>query len=50
MKDDPVLGYRRPAMLGGPINSDPDVLTVRWLGTANYELSFRDRVLLLDTF
>jgi len=50
MNHDPVLGYSRPAMLGGPMNADPDVLTIRWLGTANYELCFRDRVLLLDTF
>jgi L-ascorbate metabolism protein UlaG (beta-lactamase superfamily) len=50
MNHDPVLGYSRPAMLGGPVNPDPDVLTIRWLGTANYEVTFRDRVLLLDTF
>ena len=48
--NDPVFGYRRPAMLGGPINADPDALTIRWYGTSNYELNFRDRVVLLDTF
>ena len=47
---DSVLGYRRPAMLGGPANADPDALTIRWYGTSNYELNFRDRVILLDTF
>ncbi len=50
MTGDTVLGYRRPAMLGGPMNSDPDALTIRWYGTSNYELNFRDRVVLLDTF
>lgn len=50
MNTDPVLGYRRPVMLGGAANADPDVLTIRWYGTSNYELNFRDRVVLLDTF
>jgi L-ascorbate metabolism protein UlaG (beta-lactamase superfamily) len=50
INSDPVLGYRRPAMLGGAANSDPDALTIRWYGTSNYELNFRDRVVLLDTF
>jgi L-ascorbate metabolism protein UlaG (beta-lactamase superfamily) len=47
---DSVLGYRRPAMLGGAPGPDPDALTIRWYGTSNYELNFRDRVVLLDTF
>jgi hypothetical protein len=47
---DSVLGYRRPAMLGGPACADPDALSIRWHGTSNYELNFRDRVVLLDTF
>lgn len=50
MNTDSVLGYSRPAMLGGPTNTDPDALTVRWYGTSNYELNFHDRVVLLDTF
>src|ERR1700749_1245546 len=50
INSDPVLGYRRPAMLGGAANSDPDALTIRLYGTPNYELNFRDRVVLLDTF
>jgi L-ascorbate metabolism protein UlaG (beta-lactamase superfamily) len=50
MNSNPVLGYRRPAMLGGPINTDPDALTIRWYGTSNYELNFKDRVILLDNF
>jgi L-ascorbate metabolism protein UlaG (beta-lactamase superfamily) len=45
-----VRGYTRPAMLGGPIDARPDVLTIRWYGTSNFELNFRDRVVLLDNF
>ncbi len=37
-------------MLGGPVNTDPGALTIRWYGTSNYELNFCDRVVLLDTF
>lgn len=48
MNTDAVLGYRRPAMLGGPASPDPDALTIRWYGTSNYELNFRDRVVLLE--
>ena len=47
---DSVLGYRRPAMLGGTASADPDALTIRWYGTSNYELNFRDRVVLLDNY
>jgi L-ascorbate metabolism protein UlaG (beta-lactamase superfamily) len=47
---DAVLGYRRPAMLGGPGPTGADELIVRWYGTSNFELNFRDRVVLLDTF
>src|ERR1700748_3392454 len=50
ISSDSVLGYRRPAMLGGAASADPDALTIRWYGTSNYELNFRDRVVLLDTF
>ncbi len=50
MKTESVLGYSRPAMLGGPMNTDPDALTIRWYGTSNYELNFHDQVVLLDTF
>ena len=42
--------FSTPAMLGGPVETRPDVLTVRWLGTANFELTFGGRVLLLDCF
>ena len=35
-------------MLGGPAERNPDILTLRWLGTANYELTIGGRVILLD--
>jgi hypothetical protein len=42
--------FSAPAMLGGPVESRPDILSIRWLGTANFELSFGGRVVLLDCF
>ena len=39
-----------PAMLGGSLDRNPDILTLRWLGTANFELTFGGHVLLLDCF
>jgi L-ascorbate metabolism protein UlaG (beta-lactamase superfamily) len=39
-----------PAAAGGPVPRDDDRLVVRWLGTTNYELSFRNQVILLDTY
>jgi L-ascorbate metabolism protein UlaG (beta-lactamase superfamily) len=46
----PVRHYRRPASLGGPTGSNPDLVTLRWFGTASFELTFGDRVLLLDNY
>jgi len=42
--------FSTPAMLGGPVESGPDILTLRWLGTANFEVTVGGRVLLLDCF
>ncbi|MBI2887558.1 MAG: MBL fold metallo-hydrolase, partial [Chloroflexi bacterium] len=42
--------FSTPAMLGGPMDARPDVLTLRWLGTANFEVTFAGHVLLLDCF
>src|SRR5262249_23471319 len=38
-----------PAAIGGPLPRG-DRLVLRWLGTSNYELSYRGQVLLLDTY
>jgi L-ascorbate metabolism protein UlaG (beta-lactamase superfamily) len=37
-----------PTAAGGPRPLNPDVLVLRFLGVANYELAYRDTVLLLD--
>lgn len=37
-------------MLGGPVGRRPGILTLRWLGTANFEPTFGNRVVLLDSF
>jgi L-ascorbate metabolism protein UlaG (beta-lactamase superfamily) len=47
---DRVKGDRRPASLGGCTCDDADTLTLRWYGTTNFELEFRDRIILLDNF
>jgi L-ascorbate metabolism protein UlaG (beta-lactamase superfamily) len=40
----------KPACTGGPVPTDPDILVIRWLGNANYEVSFRRQVILIDNF
>jgi hypothetical protein len=40
--------FSLPAMLGGPRETRPDTLTLRWLGTANFEVNIGGRVFLLD--
>jgi hypothetical protein len=45
-----VGNYRRPAALGGPAHPDGDVVSIRWFGTATFELAFGDKVILLDNF
>jgi L-ascorbate metabolism protein UlaG (beta-lactamase superfamily) len=40
-----------PAAIGGPsLPADRNVVELRWLGTANYELDYRGHVYLLDTY
>jgi L-ascorbate metabolism protein UlaG (beta-lactamase superfamily) len=50
MSTDLVRNYQRPASLGGPSDPNADVTMLRWFGTASFELSFGDKVLLLDNF
>jgi L-ascorbate metabolism protein UlaG (beta-lactamase superfamily) len=50
MSNDLVRNYRRPASLGGADNENPDDVTIRWFGTACFEVSFGDKVLLLDNY
>ena len=39
-----------PASIGGPMLRDPNMVELRWLGTANYELDYRGHIYLLDTY
>jgi L-ascorbate metabolism protein UlaG (beta-lactamase superfamily) len=39
-----------PALVGGPVPTDATRLTIRWLGCTNYELAYRDQVVLFDTY
>jgi L-ascorbate metabolism protein UlaG (beta-lactamase superfamily) len=50
MADQLVRNYRRPVSLGGAEHPDPDVVSLRWFGTATFELAFGDKVILLDNF
>lgn len=45
-----VRNYSRPVSLGGPEQPDADVVSIRWFGTASFELALGDKVLLLDNF
>ena len=38
-----------PALIGGAI-PDGNVVAIRWLGTSNYEVSFHDKVIVMDTY
>jgi L-ascorbate metabolism protein UlaG (beta-lactamase superfamily) len=50
MTDSTVRNYRRPASLGGPAEPGSGQATLRWFGTASFELTFGDKVLLLDNY
>jgi L-ascorbate metabolism protein UlaG (beta-lactamase superfamily) len=39
-----------PAAMGGPIPTHKNVIMLRWLSTANYELAYHGQVYLLDAF
>ncbi len=39
-----------PAAVGGPMPADRNVISLRWLGCACFELVFRDQVILLDAW
>ena len=40
----------QPASAGGPVPKNPDVLLLRSLGRANFEVAYRNKILLLDTY
>lgn len=39
-----------PVAMGGPIPTDKNVIMLRWLSTANYELAYHGQVYLLDAY
>lgn len=45
---EPACRTLTPTAAGGPRPLNPDVLVLRFLGVANYELAYRDTVILLD--
>ena len=47
LSGDPACQTLTPTGAGGPAPKDP-VVVLRWLGNANYELAYRDNVILLD--
>jgi L-ascorbate metabolism protein UlaG (beta-lactamase superfamily) len=50
LEQEPACQTLQPASAGGPAPKNPDVLLLRYLGRANYEVAYRGRVLLLDTY
>ena len=39
-----------PAMVGGPLSQDRHLLTMRWLGCVNMELTYKGQVILLSNY
>ena len=50
LSEDPTLSTLVQTSIGGPSPAGADTLTVRWLGCANHEIAFRDKVILLDAW
>jgi len=48
LEKEPACQTLMPAAAGGPLPTNPDVLVLRFLGVSNYELAYRDNVILLD--
>ena len=48
---EPACQSLTPALIGGPVPSAAsDTAVIRWLGTANYEVAYKAKVYLFDTF
>jgi hypothetical protein len=50
LSQEPACQTLQPASTGGPLPKSPDVLVLRYLGRANYEVDYRNKVLLLDAY
>src|SRR6185437_6829860 len=48
---EPACQTLTPALIGGPVPSaSSDTAVLRWLGTANYEVAYKGKVFLFDTY
>jgi len=48
---EPACRTLTPALIGGPVPSAAsDTVVMRWLGTANYEVAYKGKVYLFDTY
>jgi L-ascorbate metabolism protein UlaG (beta-lactamase superfamily) len=47
---EPACQTLTPASVGGLLPRNPAVMVLRYLGTSNYEIAFRGKIILLDTF
>ena len=50
LSQEPACQTLTPAAVGGPMPKNQNVVVVRWLGHTNYELAYRDSVILLDAY
>ena len=50
LSQEPACQALTPAAAGGPAPKAQDVVVVRWLGTTNYEVTYRGNVYLLDAY
>jgi L-ascorbate metabolism protein UlaG (beta-lactamase superfamily) len=50
LAQDPACTTTRIAAAGGPMPKGPNTIVMRYLGVSNYELAYRDQVILFDTF
>ena len=50
LAQDPACTTPKVASAGGPMPKGCNTVVLRWLGVSNYELSYRDQVILFDTF
>jgi L-ascorbate metabolism protein UlaG (beta-lactamase superfamily) len=50
MRQDPACQVLTPAAAGGALPKDPETVVVRWLGTTNYEVTYRNQIFLIDAY
>jgi hypothetical protein len=50
LRQEPACQTLQPASTGGPLPKSPNVLVLRYLGRANYEVDYRGKVFLLDAY